>query len=74
MAFLLSGLAASEFEHLFGKSETELKLEGAVRVAAGEGFPCRVTLRDAEPERPRWEPQGSPGRMWRMLRHRLTGR
>lgn len=49
MGFLLSGLAASEFEHLFGKSETELKLEGAVRVAAGEGFPCRVTLRDAEP-------------------------
>jgi hypothetical protein len=49
VGFLLSGLAASEFEHLFGKSETELELEGAVRVAAGEAFPCRVTLRDAEP-------------------------
>ncbi|HMC92260.1 MAG TPA: squalene/phytoene synthase family protein [Allosphingosinicella sp.] len=29
--------------------------------------------RDAEPNRPRWEQQGAPGRMWRMLRHRLTG-
>jgi phytoene synthase len=32
-----------------------------------------LAFRDAEPERPRWEPQGSPGRMLRMLRHRLTG-
>ena len=32
-----------------------------------------LARRDAEPERPRWEAQGSPARMWRMLRHRLTG-
>lgn len=30
--------------------------------------------RDAEPARPKREPQGAPGRMLRMLRHRLTGR
>ena len=30
--------------------------------------------RDLEPQRPHWEPHGSPGRMWRMLRHRFTGR
>jgi phytoene synthase len=33
-----------------------------------------LARRDAEPGRPRWEPQGSPGRMLRLLRHRLTGR
>jgi len=37
------------------------------------GMLAALARRDAEPERPRWEPQGSPGRMWRMLRHRLTG-
>ena len=29
--------------------------------------------RDSDPARPPWEPRGSPGRMWRMLRHRITG-
>jgi phytoene synthase len=33
-----------------------------------------LALRDAEPDRVKWEPQGSPGRMLRMLRHRMTGR
>jgi phytoene synthase len=37
------------------------------------GMLAALARRDAEPDRPRWEPQGSPGRMWRMLRHRLTG-
>lgn len=37
------------------------------------GMLAALARRDAEPGRPRWEPQGSPGRMWRMLRHRLTG-
>lgn len=49
MSFLVSGLDASEFEHLFGQTESELARAGATRVAAGEGFPCRVTLRDAKP-------------------------
>jgi phytoene synthase len=33
-----------------------------------------LARRDAEPGRPRWEAQGSPGRMGRMLRHRFSGR
>jgi 15-cis-phytoene synthase len=38
------------------------------------GMLAALAIRDAEPTRPRWEPQGSPGRMLRMLRHRFTGR
>ena len=37
------------------------------------GMLAALARRDADPERPRWEPQGAPGRMLRMLRHRLTG-
>ena len=37
------------------------------------GMLAALAERDAEPGRPQWEEQGSPGRMWRMLRHRLTG-
>jgi phytoene synthase len=32
-----------------------------------------LARRDAEPDRPHWEPQGAPKRMLRMLLHRLTG-
>jgi phytoene synthase len=38
------------------------------------GMLAALAQRDAEPERPRWEAQGAPGRMLRMLRHRFTGR
>jgi phytoene synthase len=37
------------------------------------GMLAVLAARDLETDRPRWEPQGSPGRMLRMLRHRLTG-
>lgn len=37
------------------------------------GMLAMLGRRDLEPDRPRWERQGSPGRMLRMLRHRLTG-
>lgn len=37
------------------------------------GMLATLARRDAEPGRPRWEQHGSPGRMWRMLRYRLTG-
>jgi phytoene synthase len=37
------------------------------------GMLAALAGRDAEPERPHWEPQGAPVRMLRMLRHRLTG-
>src|SRR3954464_873905 len=32
-----------------------------------------LARRDVKPGRPHWEPQGAPGRMLRMLLHRLTG-
>jgi 15-cis-phytoene synthase len=37
------------------------------------GMLAALARRDAQPDRQRWEPQGSPRRMGRMLRHRLTG-
>jgi phytoene synthase len=38
------------------------------------GMLAVLARRDAEPGRPRWEPQGAPRRMLRMMRHRLTGK
>jgi phytoene synthase len=38
------------------------------------GMLAALAVRDADPARPHWEPQGAPGRMLRMFRHRLTGR
>jgi phytoene synthase len=38
------------------------------------GMLAALARRDAEPGRPRWEAQGAPKRMLRMLGHRLTGR
>jgi len=38
------------------------------------GMLAILAARDAEAARPRWEPQGAPRRMLRMLRHRLTGK
>jgi hypothetical protein len=37
------------------------------------GMLSALARRDAGEGRPRWEPRGSPRRMLRMLRHRLTG-
>lgn len=37
------------------------------------GMLAVLARRDAQEGRPRWEPQGAPARMLRMLRHRLTG-
>lgn len=37
------------------------------------GMLAALARRDSEPHRPPWEAQGSPRRMARMLRHRLTG-
>jgi phytoene synthase len=38
------------------------------------GMLAALARRDVEPARPHWEPQGSPRRMLRMLRHRLSGK
>ncbi len=49
--FQLSPLPAARFAHLYGKADAELSAAGVTpRIADSKpGFPCRVTLRDAEP-------------------------
>lgn len=37
------------------------------------GMLAALAGRDSDPARPPWEPRGAPARMWRMLRHRITG-
>lgn len=51
MSFRITGLPARRFAHLFGLSEGELARHGALRRTCDEkpGFPCRVSLADAEP-------------------------
>ena len=51
MPFQITALPASTFAHLFGLSDPELARHGAVRSTADRkpGFPCRVSLEDAEP-------------------------
>ena len=51
MAFRISPLAAFDFSHLFGKDTAELAAAGVIRVIADTkpGYPCRVSLEDAEP-------------------------
>ena len=50
MSFQITGLPLSRFSPLFSMSDVELSRQGAVRVTADErpGFPCRVSLQDAE--------------------------
>ena len=51
MSFRALGLPLSPFEPLFALSDAELARRGMTRMIAGEkpGFPCRVSLEDAEP-------------------------
>ena len=51
MTYKISGLEPSQFAHLFGLNDELLAGHGAVRMIADSspGFPCRVTLDDAEP-------------------------
>ncbi|WP_205480459.1 DUF1203 domain-containing protein [Sphingomonas arenae] len=50
MSYRIEGLAAQQFAHLYGLSEAELFSRGVLRVTAdGPGFPCRITLEEAEP-------------------------
>ena len=51
MTYRIEGLAPEAFESLFNMNEGELAERGACRVTADArpGFPCRVTLEDAEP-------------------------
>lgn len=51
MAYRIEGLSPEPFADLFGLSDDALASRGAVRVTADgkPGFPCRITLEDAEP-------------------------
>jgi hypothetical protein len=51
MTYRISGLDPAEFTSLRGADEATLAAHNAVRVVAANkpGFPCRVTLEDAEP-------------------------
>ncbi len=51
MSFRIIGLDAQPFTHLFALSDEELARHNAKRYVADSkpGFPCRVTLEDAEP-------------------------
>ena len=50
MAYQISGLAVEQFVPLFGRSDAQLADQGIVRVQADSapGYPCRITLEDAE--------------------------
>lgn len=50
MDFQISALAAEEFAQLFGQNEATLAQAGIKRMIADTrpGFPCRVSLREAE--------------------------
>lgn len=51
MSFIVTGLDPKEFEPLFAQSDEALAARGVVRKTATRkpGFPCRVSLEDAEP-------------------------
>ena len=50
MAYRIEGLAPEAFASLFGMMDGELAARGAMRVRAdaASGYPCRVSLRDAD--------------------------
>jgi len=54
MAFQISGLARDRFEDVFRLGDDELARRGMKRYIADQkpGFPCRISLRDAEPGEP----------------------
>lgn len=51
MAFRITGLSPAPFQALYGLSDAALSERGVQRMIADapNGFPCRITLADAEP-------------------------
>ena len=50
MDYVISGLPVQPFQPLLGLDATALQARGIVRqVVDGPGFPCRITLQDADP-------------------------
>lgn len=54
MDYVVTGLPLQPFQPLFGLDDAQLAARGIVRMVADSkpGFPCRVTLQDAEPGEP----------------------
>jgi hypothetical protein len=54
MTYRIEGLRPERFAALIGSSDNELARSNALRVVAGSkpGFPCRITLKDAEAGEP----------------------
>ncbi|MDA0703446.1 MAG: DUF1203 domain-containing protein [Proteobacteria bacterium] len=49
MHFRITGLPAEPFQHLFAMNEAELARHGAMRrIATDDGYPCRISLTDAD--------------------------
>lgn len=50
MSYVIRGLSATPFQHLYGMTEQELEAHGAKRYIcdASPGFPDRIEMRDAE--------------------------
>lgn len=50
MTYRIRGIDPAPYHHLFGMNEAELAKAGALRMVAAckPGFPCRVSLTDAE--------------------------
>lgn len=51
MSYVVTGLSPERFAPLFGQSDAALAKQGVIRVRADAkpGYPCRITLEDAEP-------------------------
>lgn len=51
MSYVISGIDPAPFRHLYGLTDADLAAQGVVRMIADAkpGYPCRVTLEDAEP-------------------------
>lgn len=51
MSYVVTGLSPEPFAPLFGLDEAALAARGVIRMTADSkpGFPCRITLEDADP-------------------------
>ena len=51
MSYVITGLDPAPFRRLYGQSDEALAAEQVVRMTVDKrpGFPCRITLEDAEP-------------------------
>jgi phytoene synthase len=68
--------------HCAGAGDSDIALAAARERSLPKRWPSRLRPlgmlaalagRDSDPARPPFEPRGSPARMWRMLRHRISG-